>query len=263
MREDRNFDDVAERFAQRIYGSLKGELRQKIIWRDLESHVLSHYESGSMGVLDLGAGLGHFSVALAKLGHKVIYNDISSKMADLAKELAEKENVSSQLEWLIGPYQNHAESITQPVDLVLCHAVIEWLEKPQDLIPSLANKLNKHGYLSLCFYNPVGLIYHNLIRGNFDWIDQSVNGDEVKFAADKGGLTPTNPSSFERVKQWLDENDLNIVNVSGIRVFSDYVRQKTGGNTIPEEVVKRELQYSQLEPYKWLGRYLHIIAVKE
>ena len=38
--QDRNFDDIAEKFSRNIYGTTKGQLRQAILWQDLD-HVLA------------------------------------------------------------------------------------------------------------------------------------------------------------------------------------------------------------------------------
>ena len=34
---DRNFDDIAEKFSRNIYGTTKGQLRQTILWQDLDN----------------------------------------------------------------------------------------------------------------------------------------------------------------------------------------------------------------------------------
>jgi hypothetical protein len=34
---DRNFDDIAEKFSRNIYGTTKGQLRQTILWQDLDT----------------------------------------------------------------------------------------------------------------------------------------------------------------------------------------------------------------------------------
>ncbi len=34
--KDRNFDDIAEKFSRHIYGTTKGQLRQAILWQDLD-----------------------------------------------------------------------------------------------------------------------------------------------------------------------------------------------------------------------------------
>ncbi|MGX2008798.1 tRNA uridine 5-oxyacetic acid(34) methyltransferase CmoM, partial [Enterobacter asburiae] len=49
--KDRNFDDMAEKFSRNIYGTTKGELRQAILWQDLQP-LLSLLGPGPLRVLD-------------------------------------------------------------------------------------------------------------------------------------------------------------------------------------------------------------------
>ena len=51
--QDRNFDDIAEKFSRNIYGTTKGQLRQAILWQDLEP-VLVDMEPQKLRVLDAG-----------------------------------------------------------------------------------------------------------------------------------------------------------------------------------------------------------------
>ncbi len=55
--KDRNFDDMAEKFSRNIYGTTKGELRQAILWQDLQP-LLSQLGPGPLRVLDAGGGEG-------------------------------------------------------------------------------------------------------------------------------------------------------------------------------------------------------------
>ena len=58
MNEDRNFDDIAHKFAKNIYGSGKGEIRQVIVWEDLQTILATKAPSlNSLNVLDAGGGL--------------------------------------------------------------------------------------------------------------------------------------------------------------------------------------------------------------
>ncbi len=254
-RGDRNFDDLAERFEKRIYGSDKGKIRQAIIWRDLKSSLT---ESNKLRVLDLGGGLGHFSIKLSQLGHDVCFTDISPVMTQKAIELASKVGVDGKIDWNILSYQQFVEQHQGKFDLVLCHALLEWLKQPEQLFPAIVNLLETRGILSLCFYNPVGMVYRNLIHGNFNRVRH-----QQDYRGDKGSLTPDNPCSIEEVKQWLRENQFVIDSASGIRVFSDYAVEKRGGLKLPEAVLDMELEYSQLQPYKWMGRYIHFMASRQ
>lgn len=254
---DRNFDTLAERFEQRVYGGLKGEVRLAVIWRDLLP-LLERLEKKSqpLKILDIGGGLAQISIELAKRGHSVAYNDISPVMLGKAQRRAQEAGIEQQFSWQCGNYYDLSRQSSY--DLVLCHALLEWLQHPQRLIGFVAQQLAPCGVFSLCFYNPAAKIYRNLIRGNFDWLVRSSD-----YCSDSGSLTPNNPCETEQVREWLGDAEFNILSTSGIRVFHDYVVEKRGGHQSPAAVLDMELQYSALEPYKWLGRYLHMLAQRE
>lgn len=253
--QDRNFDDIAEHFAAKIYHGTKpkGRLRQAVIWRDLEE-CIPDLHATSRSIIDIGAGLGQFVITLADMGHHVIYNDISEVMRDKAQQAAAtslSNDVMARIDWHAKPYQ---ELPIAPSDLLLCHAVIEWLAEPEKLLDNLARRLRAGGYVSLCYYNPVGYTFRNLIAGNFNLLDRT------RAAPDSGSLTPMNPSSSEHIDEWLAQAGFDVIKQSGIRVFSDYTLVKRGGLTDEEAVIERELLYSDQAPFNQIGRYIHIIA---
>ncbi len=253
MKSDRNFDDLADHFARKIYGTLKGEIRLAVIWRDLLAY-LPELESGTcLRVLDVGAGMGQTSLRLAEMGHRVTLNDVSREMLAKARQQARERGVDDRIEWSCGPYQELQRSVSGKFDLVLCHALMEWLSEPSELIPALKSFMSPGAALSLTFYNQHSLVYRNLIRGNFNLLDR-------EFVADGGSLTPAQPLLPETVKAWLAESGLDIGASSGIRVFQDYVTTRRGGHENPQAVIDKELEYSSREPYKWLGRYIHYLV---
>ncbi|TNC79717.1 MAG: SAM-dependent methyltransferase [Oleiphilus sp.] len=252
-RTDKNFDPLFERFSRRIHGSAKGEIRTAIIQRDLQQ-ILEDKEG--LAICDLGAGLGQFTIALART-HKLTYVEMSGKMCDLAQHRAQLASVKERITWLNQPYQEAISELKTQQDLILCHALLEWLAEPARLFERIRPAMKPGAWLSLCFYNPDGLTYRNLIRGNFDWLD-----NDSKDAPNETSLTPTHPCRREDVHCWLADNGFEVHSESGIRVFSDYVVEKRGGLQDPEKVLKKELQYSTRLPFKHMGRYLHVLARK-
>ena len=57
MNQDRNFDDLAERFQRKVYGGLKGDIRLAVLWRDLEQYLPQIHGAEPLTVLDVGACL--------------------------------------------------------------------------------------------------------------------------------------------------------------------------------------------------------------
>lgn len=259
---DRNFDGLAAKFARKIYSSYKGEVRLAVIWRDLEASFtaaarpLQGPAARPLRVLDIGGGLGQFSCRLAALGHRITYNDLSTQMLELAQRSADESGCADNIEWRPGSYQPLVAALAkrdERYDLILCHAVIEWLAAPQRLAAELAPLLAERGVLSLSYYNRHGWEYRNLLRGNFNLLDRP-------YRAEPGSLTPHHAFTQPQVAGWLAEQRLQIERSSGIRVFSDYAGERRGGLADPAAVVARELERSSQEPFKWLGRYIHLIA---
>lgn len=70
-------------------------------------------------------------------------------------------------EFIQAPWQELLGQLTEPYDLVLCHAVLEWLAEPHAILPVLHQLCAPGGWLSLAFYNRDALIYRNLLKGHF------------------------------------------------------------------------------------------------
>ena len=82
MQQDRNFDDLAERFNARIYDTLKGQLRLDILKQDLHQFT----QTTSLNVWDAGCGAGQISLWLAGFGHQMTLCDISGKLLAQAQQ---------------------------------------------------------------------------------------------------------------------------------------------------------------------------------
>lgn len=262
LNQDRNFDDLAQRFKKNVYGGLKGEIRLAILNRDFHQHIALPLvvTEKPLRILDAGGGQGQFSLQFARAGHHLVICDISKEMLKLAAEVVQRESLQEQVSLLHCAIQDlpaYLPSDDKGFDLVLCHAVIEWMTEPQMLLPCLLGYLKSSGYLSFTYYNVNSLIYKNLLRTNFNKIIQQ------DFSGGRGSLTPINPMEPAKIDAWLAGLPLAILSRSGIRVFHDYIFDCENREREPQNVIALELQYSQQEPFLSLGRYIHIIARKD
>lgn len=272
-RADRSFDDVADHFAKKVYGGLKGDIRLAVLRRDILEYVknMSEELGRPLRVLDVGAGLAQIAIQLAALGHTVVINDISANMLDKAKDSITFQDTLDNITWHACPYQQLEDKLAadkiiddenndaDKFDFILCHALLEWLADPREIMDFFDRQLTSNGALSLCFYNPASFVYRNLIMGNFNLLDSLLEDDGYK-ADNKKSLTPNHPVAKVEVESWLQQHDYQIVLESGLRVFHDYAPLKRGGHNNPDDVIRMELRYSNQEPYKRMGRYLHILA---
>jgi len=256
IKYDKNFDDLSSRFRKNIYNTPKGQIRLNILWRDLTEQI-PEIERGGLSILDAGAGQGNFSLELAKKNHAVTLSDVSSQMLQDAQELFTTHELNDNVHFIHSSVQNLSEHIENQFDVVLFHAVLEWLAEPEETLKQLLQFIKPGGYLSLMFYSRTGLIYKNLTHGNFDHIlNDSLAGDGKT-------LTPTNPQDPEKVYQWLDSMNLNTLLKSGVRVFYDGINRERRKQISKEELFELEKRFSRLEPYCSLARYVHVLCQKK
>lgn len=257
--QDRNFDDLAKRFKKNIYGGLKGDIRLAVLERDCAAHIpVAPFMASTecWTILDAGGGQGQFSLQLAQAGHNVVICDISAEMLKLAQEQVDQLGLAERVQLVHCALQDlpqHLPAHHLQFDFVICHAVMEWMQEPQSLLPCLLRYLKPRGYLSLTFYNIHSLIYKNLLRTNFKKI---INKD---YGGSAGSLTPINPLEPQRVLGWVTDLQLQLLSYSGIRVFHDYIFNEEHRAREPQTLLQLELEFSQQEPYRSLGRYIHLL----
>lgn len=260
MDSDRNFDDLAPRFANNVYGGLKGTLRLAVLEQDFAQcfpQALAASGKTPLRVLDAGGGQGQFGLQLAARGHTLVLCDISAQMLALAranaiiKGLTEVDFRQCSIQHMSARVQNGEDD---GYDLVLCHAVLEWVVDQQGLLESLLALVKIGGILSLTFYNRHGLIMKNLLRGRRPPIL------DTTYKPNPGSLTPTRPLDPEEVLQALRSEHWELLCHSGIRVFHDYLLSPQGRAMPEEALIRLELELSRQEPYRSLGRYQHLLA---
>ncbi len=259
MTEDRNFDDIAHKFAKNIYGSGKGEVRQVIVWQDLQQ-ILSQLDGThrSLDVLDAGGGLAQMSQKLAELGHQITLCDLSYEMLQLAEQDIAKNGLLAQYRLIHSPVQSIAEHMENPVDLVMFHAVMEWLAKPQEALNKVLEQVKPGGIASVMFYNHHGLVYKNVVCGNLPHILEGMPHRKRFKLQPQKGLVPND------VYQWIEDAGFEICGKSGIRCFADYIGNvQHMGDYQFEDVLALEQRLCREEPYLSLGRYIHVWAKKK
>ncbi|MCX2795229.1 methyltransferase [Microbulbifer thermotolerans] len=258
MTSDRNFDDLAHRFRNRIYGGLKGDIRLAVLNRDLAP--LLEEGGPSLKVIDAGGGQGQFAMDLAAAGHRVFLADISAQMLAQAEQQLQERQLQDRVTLLQRPLQELAElPELQNADLVICHAVLEWLARPKEAIDRLRALLKPGGHLSLTFYNRRALEFRLLQRGSFRQLDHNI--ETGHWGGHPGSLTPQNPLLLEWVGDWVAQAGLAVVAHSGIRCFHDFMTPEMRDRLPAAAIVEKELAYSRVEPYRQLARYIHLLCM--
>lgn len=248
--QDRSFALDVSRFDKNIYQTAKGQIRQAVLKADLAELI---GKPQPLRVLDVGAGLGQVNQFFAQGGHFVTHTDIAAEMVEQAKVLHAQAGLSSQYTYIQSGLQALPEHLTDAplFDVILCHAVLEWLQEPEQALRILTPLLKENGWLSLMFYNRRAKEMANLIYGNFDYVKA---GLQVK---KKVRFSPQNPLTIEKVYGWSLAQGLALHTHSGVRCIHDYLRQPE--HQAREDLIEMELTYRNKEPFRQLGRYQHFL----
>lgn len=252
---DRNFDDLSHKFGRNIYQSPKGVIRQEIVWEDLLD-TLPDLHGRPLRILDAGAGMGQVAMRLALLGHEVVLCDHSSEMLNLAAAAFAESAPEANVRFIHAPVQQLSSRLHGDFDLVLFHAVLEWLAEPQQTLLEVLRYCRPGGHFSLLFYNRHGLAYLNLIKGNLRKVAAS------DFSGHPGSLTPTHPHDPAEVQSWLEQAGWDILRKSGVRVFYDLMPPQVRAERSIEDVLVLERALARQMPYSDLGRYVHLVCAR-
>lgn len=254
MTSDQVFSGRAERFRDRIYGSAKGELRLELVWRDMLAQL--PLQQTALDCWDAGGGLGQISSRLAALGHRVVLSEPAADMLALARsELADSEREGS-VDCRQETLQQHLASGSNTYDLVVCHAVLEWLAQPQQAVTALVSALRPGGYLSLLVYNVHAIAIGNLIKGNL----RKVSAE--RFAGEPGSFTPPSPQEPAQLVALIEQLGLEVTGKRSVRFALDFMPRAVCAERSLEDVMAVEWQFGNREPYWQLGRYVHLVCRK-
>ncbi|MDX1352699.1 MAG: methyltransferase domain-containing protein, partial [Thiomicrorhabdus sp.] len=240
--QDRNFDKLVDKFEAKVYDTLKGEWRLKLLKEDLDGlrnqnpPGLVSSNQTPLQIWDAGCGFAQISQWFAEAGHELTLCDLSHQMLRRAKQNFAQHDL--QATFIEGPAQEVAKTLPQ-FDLVLFHAVLEWLAQPQQTLESVANRVKPGGHLSLLFYNRNSVVFLNTLKGA--WRLPGLLKDDYMGKGKK--LTPPNPQIPETVCQLLHDWGFKIEVHTGIRVFHDYMTPEALVHTNQEELLAMEYRY--------------------
>ena len=247
-KQDRNFDSLIDKFEQKIYATAKGDWRLKLIKEDLE---FLHQQS-KLKIWDAGCGFAQIGQWFAEQGHQLTLCDVSKKMLQRAQDNFAQAGL--QAEFHLQSAQTLAADLPD-FDLVLFHAVLEWLAEPVASLHTIAQRVNNGGYLSLLFYNRNAMVYSNTLKGGWrlkNLLDDSYLGQGKK-------LTPPNPQYPHAVISELKQAGFKVIQHTGIRVFHDYLSPEALEHSLQQDLFSLEYRYCRMPTYRDMGRYVHIL----
>jgi S-adenosylmethionine-dependent methyltransferase len=252
MQSDVHFTTIASQFEQDVYGSSKGYIRWNVLWEDLLTE-LPQLGQGSLTVLDAGSGAGRMTLALAKLGNQVTLCEPSKEMLEKARALVASENLTTNVIFVNQALQDFTAK--QSFDVVLNHAVLEWLVEPKTALKHLVKQLKPKGYLSLMFYNRNAVIFKNILAGDFSL--EALQKGTLK----RGWGEQSKPLFPETVETWLNELGMQVKSKAGIRIFHDHITKENREGRL-ELLLNAETTLRKREPFASLAQHIHFVCQK-
>lgn len=242
-----DFTPYADDFVDH-YRSVRGHVRLRL----LHEQVAAHAPPGAR-VLDVGGGAGQLAALLAADGHRVTVLEPSGRMrqhgqrvmTDQGVEVVFEEGAATDVR--SRPDAGHA-------DVVLCHAVAPYVESLDTLVADLVPGVAPGGIVSLVVKNRDALAMRPALERRWQDVPAAVDAD-----GDAGGLGVRNRAhGLSETIATLARHGCDEVAWYGIRVVSDALPYDADDDAA--DVLAAERALTAIDPYRRLGRLLHVVA---
>ena len=211
----------------------------------------------ALTVLDVGGGTGGFAVPLAEAGHRVTVVDASpDALAALTRRAAEA-GVADRIQALQGDGDALA-ALVEPggADLVLCHAVLEVVDDPADVVAAVATALRPGGAASVLVASRAAAVLSRAMNGHLD-VAATLLTDPDGRAGPRDTLRRRYDA--DTAAALLGSAGLRVEQTHGVRVFADLI-PAAAAEADPPALLDLELAASAQPPYRDIAAQLHLFA---
>ena len=202
-------------------------------------------------ILDFGSGLGLVSQFLGENNEVVAIEPEKEMLFAYPNHTYKK---------FLGSLEQVKKFESETFDIVLCHNVLEYIDKDcrVNYLSELKRVLKRNGKLSIIKHNQVGKIMQAVVFSND--VDQALdllNGNEFRSVSFSQGTTYT-------IDELLEMSKMKLENYQAIRTFYSLQMNevKTKDNWL-EKMTEMELAVCNLYPYKDISFLQHVWLVKE
>jgi S-adenosylmethionine-dependent methyltransferase len=208
-------------------------------------------------VLDVGGGTGGFAVPMAEAGHRVTVVDASpDALAALTRRAAEA-GVADRVRAVQGDGDALA-GLVEPgsVDLILCHAVLEVVDDPADVVAAMVAALRPGGAISVLVAGRAAAVLGRAVNGHLDAASALLTDPDGR-AGPRDTLRRR--YDVETAAALLGAAGLEVEEVHGVRVLADLVPAAIL-ETDPQAMLELELSLSARPPFRDIASQLHVFA---
>lgn len=254
--------DLATRFADDAYATVKGYVRIYVLHHQLREHL----PPPPARLLDVGGGAGHQSFPLANAGYEVTLLDPSPAMLDKARQRLSLLDAGTQARVrLLQADGEHAEEAVhgERFDAVLCHGVLGYIEDPEPLVAQLCRCVKPGGIVSIMTGNAKTTAVQPALERR--WADALAMFD-VRTGVGVLGVRGR-ADTVEEVSDMIRAHNVEPVHWYGVWLFVDWL-EFAGTALDPDDAEQVaataavELEASKRDPYRQLSRVFHLVGRK-
>ena len=256
-RDSERFRTGAEKYAAYLE-TTEGRLRLDLAFANLQDFLPKGAQS--LRTLDVGCGTGAIGVRLARLGAHVTLLDSSPQMLELAERAAKEADVTPNTALKLGE-EAHLTKLFEAgsFDVILCHNVLEYMDKPDAVLRGAADLLrDASSVLSVLVRNRAGEVLKAAIKeGDLsaaeqnltaEWGNESLYGGRVRLFAAEG------------LRAMVAEASLALRAELGVRVLSDYLPQKLSASDDYARIFELERKLGKQPEFATIARYTQCLA---
>jgi len=221
------------------------KLLKRILWQQIG-------ELKDKRILDFGSGYG------VTANHYAQGNDLIA--IEPSEADASERRTENFYEQIIGSTDELHKLSDASFDVIFCHNVLEYAGDREEIIREFYRLLKPGGMLSLVKHNRPGRVMQMVVLLNeFDRAHNMLNGKSD--AASKYGAIHHYEDTD--LLKWCEE--FKIKKVFGIRTFWDLQQNQEIQETEEwqDKIVEIELKVSELEPYRSIAFFHHLLLEKE
>ena len=196
-------------------------VRTAVVWevvRDLLSDLAGERP---LTIVDVGGGTGGLAVRIAALGHHVVVIDPSPNALASLHRRAEDAGVASLVRGVQGDATDLGGHLdNESADLILCHGVLDVVERPAQALDRISAALRPGGVLSAAVPGRPAGVLARAIAGQFERAQALLAADVDNWSLEENG-----PRRFtgEEFASLLRRQGFTIDRVDAVRVFADLI----------------------------------------
>jgi SAM-dependent methyltransferase len=230
--------------------------RTAAVWAVLRRELQRHADR-QLTVLDVGGGTGGFAVPMAESGHIVTVVDASpDALAALTRRAAEA-GVAGRIHAVQGDGDALAGLVAPgSVDLILCHAVLEVVDDPVEVVAAIAAALRPGGAVSLLVAGRAAAVLGRAVNGHLAAAAALLN-DPDGHAGPRDTLRRRYDA--ETAAALLGAAGLTVEETHGVRVLADLLPAAVVESD-PQAMLDLEMALAARPPFRDIASQLHVFA---